>query len=456
MFAFISDPAEAVISVSVSAAASKKLRSCEELLVPAPAPSAISVCQGGDCCPCDGDSPRPRTAGAGAMPVSGAALLVSAGPLPPDPAAAAAVPAGGRAAPPAGNFGRGDKTSSSVRLRRRREDVSQPGRKHSRHSGDFSHFQSRHQHQHQEPAHWEPGHHQHQHHQLARQPPAAAGPAPPAVVVRMREAAAVSEVKLRPSLASSRAVSASVANMVVADPAHCGPHQHHQQQRQQQQQFRKSGDFSLQADSYGVVEAAAEVRRRPHARSQSQQPVKSAPGPGAAAPAAYLQVTPARPGQQQLRVRREESCVTKRCSGEFEFKRINRRSGADFQQLSAVLAQELDKAEEQSFVERMVSRELYGDSGSEGSEESGIFSTGSSHESPRKESRKPGLGRRAITQVNLRQEKKNSYNHALAKSQENLVKVCKVLFLRPALITSPHRGFCASTVNYIGTRSCHY
>ena len=391
------------------------------------------------------------------MPVSGAALLVSAGPLPPDPAAAAAVPAGGRAAPPAGNFGRGDKTSSSVRLRRRREDVSQAGRKHSRHSGDFSHFQSRHQHQHQhqELGHWEPGH-QHQHQQVARQPPAAAGPAPPAVVVRMREAAAVSEVKLRTSLASSRAVSASVANMVVADPSHCGPHQHRHQQRQQQQQFRRSGDFSLQADSYGGVEAAAEVRRRPHARSQSQQPVKSAAGPGAAAPAAYLQVTPARPGQQQLRVRREESCVTKRCSGEFEFKRINRRSGADFQQLSAVLAQELDKAEEQSFVERMVSRELYGDSGSEGSEESGIFSTGSSHESPRKESRKPGLGRRAITQVNLRQEKKNSYNHALAKSQENLVKVCKVLFLRPALITSPHRGFCASRVNYIGTRSCHH
>ena len=296
----------------------------------------------------------------------------------------------------------------------------------------------------------------HQHQQVARQPPAAAGPAPPAVVVRMREAAAVSEVKLRTNLASSRAVSASVANMVVADPAHCGPHHHQHQQRQQQQQFRRSGDFSLQADSYGGVEAAAEVRRRPHARSQSQQPVKSAAGPGAAAPAAYLQVTPARPGQQQLRVRREESCVTKRCSGEFEFKRINRRSGADFQQLSAVLAQELDKAEEQSFVERMVSRELYGDSGSEGSEESGIFSTGSSHESPRKESRKPGLGRRAITQVNLRQEKKNSYNHALAKSQENLVKVCKVLFLRPALITSPHRGFCASRVNYIGTRSCHH
>merc|ERR1719373_917376 len=114
--------------------------------------------------------------------------------------------------------------------------------------------------------------------------------------------------------------------------------------------------------------------------------------------------------------------VAKRCSAEFEFKRINRRSG-DFHQLSHVLAQELDKAEEQSFVERMISRELYGDEGSEGSEESGIFSTGSSQESPRKEVRRPGLGRRAITQVNMRTEKKNSYNHALAKSQENIVKI---------------------------------
>ena len=122
------------------------------------------------------------------------------------------------------------------------------------------------------------------------------------------------------------------------------------------------------------------------------------------------------------RGKKEASNVAKRCSGEFEFKRINRRSG-DYQ-LSQVLAQQLDKAEEQSFVERMISRELHGDSGSEGSEESGIFSTGSSQESPRKEVRRPGLGRRAITQINMRVDKTNSYNNALAKSQENIVKVC--------------------------------
>jgi hypothetical protein len=81
-------------------------------------------------------------------------------------------------------------------------------------------------------------------------------------------------------------------------------------------------------------------------------------------------------------------------------------------------------------------RELHNDTGSEASQESGIFSTGSSQESPRKEvrggghdlrggpevMRRPGLGRRAITQINLK-ERKNSYNSALARSQENLVQV---------------------------------
>jgi hypothetical protein len=86
-------------------------------------------------------------------------------------------------------------------------------------------------------------------------------------------------------------------------------------------------------------------------------------------------------------------------------------------------------------------RELHNDTGSEASQESGIFSTGSSQESPRKEAaagaarrpgagqadRRPGLGRRAITQINLK-ERKNSYNSALARSQENLVQV------RPKLV----------------------
>merc|ERR1719510_818736 len=236
----------------------------------------------------------------------------------------------------------------------------------------------------------------------------------------MRDGLSVNHVKLRTNLNSNRGVSTSVMNIQ--------DHQHHQQN------YRKSGDFS-QSTNYVALSCELEdvnARRRPHARSHSQQPIKSCNNPSA-------HISPPRPGQPghpgqppssstpvrqsagNSRGKKEANNVAKRCSGEFELKRINRRSG-DYQ-LSQVLAQELDKAEEQSFVERMISRELHGDSGSEGSEESGIFSTGSSHESPRKEVRRPGLGRRAITQLNMRVDKTASYNNALAKSQENIVKI---------------------------------
>ena len=391
------------------------------------------------------------------MPVS-AALLVTNVPVSGQPGSGSGV----QGMPGSGSgpvrhqqsFARGEKTSSSVRLRKRRDDVTQPGRKINRHSGDFSFFSQSRQDEivvrSVDPY-------------IAYQDPVKQLPSNP-VLVTMREAPGVNQVKLRTNLAASRAVSASVMNI---------QEQHHHQQLRD---FRKSGDFSLfndPAHNYSETEDV-NARRRPHARSHSQQPIK--PGnnnlvsvteqskmhhQACAAPSTspqqtqYCHVTPGRPGGQAVRsaTKKEDNNVTKRCSGEFEFKRINRRSGADFHQLQQVLAHELDKAEEQSFVERMISRELLGDSGSEGSEESGIFSTGSSHESPRKESRKPGLGRRAITQVNMR-EKKNSYNHALAKSQENLVKVCRhsrVLFLLgPRLIIISHLGFLSGLLIILG------
>jgi len=112
---------------------------------------------------------------------------------------------------------------------------------------------------------------------------------------------------------------------------------------------------------------------------------------------------------------------SKRCSGEFEFRAVRRRS-QEWLHSSLAVCENLGKTEEQSFTHEMVMRELSGagDTRSEGSEESGIFSTGSSQESPRKP--RPGLGRRAVTQVDLK-ERKNSYNSALARSQENLVTV---------------------------------
>jgi len=352
------------------------------------------------------------------MPVS-AALLVSNSPGGQD------LSRGGQ------NFNRGEKGTSSVRLRKRRDDVNQPGRRKNRHSGDFSFFSPR----------KEESVNDEELHRLSDKSDSEGdwnyitfpngvpvvqevkigmdstkenGPTP--VKVTMREVPAMTPVKPRSNLNSSRVVSASVINI-----------------QEQHIAQRKSGDFShFDSHDYTAVNSEIEdpnVRRRPHARSHSQQPIKTSNTPEQTKQIremhangqshAHLHVTPTRTSNPKPK--KEGNNVTTRCSGEFEFKKISRRSG-DFNHLTQVLAQELDKAEEQTIVERMISRELHGDSGSEGSEESGIFSTGSSQESPRKEMRRPGLGRRAITQVNMR-DRKNSYNHALAKSQENLVKI---------------------------------
>ena len=385
------------------------------------------------------------------MPVSGAGLLVSGDRemLPAGPSVLQTRVGVGGVQSEQRQFVRGDKTSSSVRLRKRKDDVSQPGRKINRHSGDFSYFSPRrdensvkHCPRLQDKSESETVVEEGAWNYISCTPEVrhvSHVSQPPPVLVKMRESANMNQVRMRPTssnLPHHRAVSASVMNIQHPEPSQYQP---------AAAAFRKSGDFSLfdpalgnyKVQHLGEIEDGNNIRRRPHARSHSQQPIKMSnnnltqdlakmpltPSSG------YVHVNPSRssvqtPSSSSGKVKRDDTHVAaKRCSGEFEFKRMNRKSG-DFHQLSHVLAQELDKAEEQSFVERMISRELYGDSGSEGSEESGIFSTGSSHESPRKEVRRPGLGRRAITQVNMRQEKKNSYNNALAKSQENLVKVC--------------------------------
>lgn len=119
-----------------------------------------------------------------------------------------------------------------------------------------------------------------------------------------------------------------------------------------------------------------------------------------------------------------------------------RRRSQEWLHSSLAVCENLGKTEEQSFTHEMVMRELSGagDTGSEGSEESGIFSTGSSQESPSKP--RPGLGRRALTQVDLK-ERKNSYNSALARSQENLVTVSEVgLHLQKVLSFWVHVFLC--------------
>jgi len=322
-------------------------------------------------------------------------------------------------------FNRQEKLTSSVRLRKRRDDVTAPGRrKNQRHSGDFSYFPPSERRKEEEGErsdfegdwnyitfpngvpnvkeihtegqsnrHVAPG---------SGQSPTNRGLAAPIVMLRPQGS---SPVKLRTNLTNCRPMSSSVLNVRESPPG-AGGHP------------RKSGDFSSQ---YRMEEEWEEARNRVHHGSRSQSH-----GPGVQPPSSQSSRTPSRPVvAKESRSRREGN--TKRASAEFEFKKINRRSAGDFNHLSQVLSQELGAEEEKSLMERMISRELGGteDRCSEGSEESGIFSTGSSQDSPRKEgdSRiRPGLGRRAVTQINIR-DRKNSYSSALARSQENLVKV---------------------------------
>ena len=328
-------------------------------------------------------------------------------------------------------FPRQERNTSSVRLRRRREDVTAV-RKQERHSGDFSYFAPRREevarreeavrNAERSDSEGEFNYISFPHGMVSvqdlRVAPVAPVPCPETSPVRLRHGGpqGPSPVRLRTNLQCNRAVSASVVNI-----RDCSA-----QIRLQQ---RQSGDFSqcgggrmrpqLRGQEPGLGEVRprcqqapqGEVRMRHHLRSQSQQP--------------QPHVSPAH------RERRKEG-NTKRCSGEFEFKKVNRRS-QDLSHLSQVLSVELGKAQEQSFMERMVSQELRGpgDNGSEGSEESGVFSTGSSQESPRKAGRRPGLGRRALTQLDVR-DRKNSYNSALHRSQDNLVKVRPTTQQRPS------------------------
>ena len=323
--------------------------------------------------------------------------------------------------------------TSSVRLRKRRDDLTAPGRKKERHSGDFSFIRAS------------------ENDVRKAVGPCTRGKDSSPCTSRGREVDHSAKRReadpiLRVSLQCSRAVSSSAVNL---------------RETQASRGHRQSGDFSQVQQQWGHQRPLREGKLRPTVPS-SHEEVKPRLRPRQEEEA-KLRVTPAvyqdkpklrhqphsHEGAVRLRVkpRGEVACPhrrqssyqpellsapaahtregreanSKRCSGEFEFRAVRRRS-QEWLHSSLAVCENLGKTEEQSFTHEMVMRELSGagDTGSEGSEESGIFSTGSSQKSPSKP--RPGLGRRALTQVDLK-ERKNSYNSALARSQENLVTV---------------------------------
>ena len=113
--------------------------------------------------------------------------------------------------------------------------------------------------------------------------------------------------------------------------------------------------------------------------------------------------------------------VSKRCSGEFDFSKNGRRSSSDYSLMYPTDTPIQEEATPPSIVRVQVN---YGD---KKVRPKSMIGPDIVKGTPLKSEvvnmpRPPGLGRRAVTQIQLN-HKKNSYNSAVCKSQENLVKV---------------------------------
>ena len=330
-------------------------------------------------------------------------------------------------------------TTSSVRLRKRRDDLAAPGRRKERHSGDFSYTTRLRPDLASEPSDSEgdwnyitfPQKGEATVQEVRVTTPSSRGG--DAHQTSRGGADPNNPVRLRTSLQSSRAISSSAVNLQ-KEPQGRNPRYSEvpQMRTQDIRPHLRKGQEEPRMIRANLRPEDVKLHVRPR---QQQDQLKS---PHGQEPGVKLRVKPrgedsSCPHRRQSHLadlspvpREEKKGNSKRCSGEFEFRKGGRMVGPEWSHVAQI--EDLgNKAEEQSFTHEMVMRELSGgacDTGSEGSEESGVFSTGSSQESPSKP--RPGLGRRAVTQMDMK-ERKNSYNSALARSQENLVTVSRTL-----------------------------
>ena len=325
-------------------------------------------------------------------------------------------------------------TTSSVRLRKRKDDLGAPGRRKERHSGDFSYSTAKLRPDLASELSDSEGDWNYitfpQQGEANVQEVRVTSPSSRGGDVAPRGGGDPNPVRLRTNLQCSRAVSSSAVNLQ-QDPH--GRNQRYsevpQMRAQERSHLRRTQEEPrLRANTPRQEDVKLQVRSR-----QQQDELKPAHGQEGvklrAKPRGEDSTSSNCPQRRQSHLvdlspvpREEKKGNSKRCSGEFEFRKGG-RMGPEWSHVPQIVCEDLGKAGEQSFTHDMVMRELSGagcDTGSEGSEESGVFSTGSNQESPSKP--RPGLGRRAVTQVDLK-ERKNSYNSALARSQENLVTV---------------------------------
>ena len=314
------------------------------------------------------------------------------------------------------NFTRGDKASVSVRLRNKKNPQNEV-KKRNRHSGDFSFFK-----------------HQNSHSGTTEidEPDTKKEGGDWAYITFQNGVPTVQDIKTNVGPVSAKEPVGVVVNGATPVPRPCKV-VNHMPSGMPSAYKRVSGDFSMFAPP-----PISRQQATPAAMAMKQNgrsPRKSPPN------VTKINVPPQPRPNVMYRRRSDQNAnggvayqggVAKRCSGEFDFGKNGRRSSSDY----SLLYQDTTPIEEEAPPPSVVRVQVNYDrkarpksmispdvvKGTQQYEGAGpvSFLKGVPENMPRP----PGLGRRAVTQINI---KKNSYNSAVCKSQENLVKVRKNL-----------------------------
>ena len=307
------------------------------------------------------------------------------------------------------NFTRGQPASVSVRLRNKKNPQNEV-KKRNRHSGDFSFFKHNHN---NNSSNTEP----------ADEVDAKKEGGDWAYITFQNGVPTVQDIKTNVGPVSAKEPVGVVVNGATPVPRPVKVVNHMPYKR-------VSGDFSMYAPPPLRQQATpAAVAMKQNGRSPAR---KSPPN------VTKINVPPQQQPRPNVMYRRRsdqntnghayQGGVSKRCSGEFDFSKHGRRSSSDYSLMfSDTPIQE--EATPPSIVRVQVN---YGDKQKVQQRPKSMIGPDIVKGTPLKSEvvnmpRPPGLGRRAVTQIQLN-HKKNSYNSAVCKSQENLVKVRASIF----------------------------
>ena len=303
------------------------------------------------------------------------------------------------------NFTRGQPASVSVRLRNKKNPTHEV-KKRNRHSGDFSFFKHGNNHNNQT-----------QNSEPADEVDGKKEGGDWAYITFQNGVPTVQDIKTNVGPVSAKEPVGVVVNGATPVPRPVKVVNHMPYKR-------VSGDFSMYAPPLRQQATPASVVMRQNGRSPARKsppnitkinvpPQQQQPRPN---------VMYRRRSDQNTNGHAYQGGVSKRCSGEFDFSKNGRRSSSDYSLMYPTDTPIQEEATPPSIVRVQVN---YGDS--KKVRPKSMIGPDIVKGTPLKSEvvnmpRPPGLGRRAVTQIQLN-HKKNSYNSAVCKSQENLVKV---------------------------------